>query len=100
MTYSNSENSSQLYFWVSLRVEYARYEFDQLLRHSTDFDNFLVIILSFSFFFSINGHNHMPVIFKVLLCLVNVLLKTGILLTEFMRHYALSEQLFLSNCLL
>ena len=99
MTYSNFENSSQL-FWVSLHVEYARYEFDQLLRHSTDFDNFLVIILSSSFFFSINGRSHMPGIFTVLFCLVNIVLKTRILPTEFMRYYALSEQLFLSNCLL
>ena len=39
----------------------------------------------------------MPGIFTVLLCLVNVVLKTRILLTEFMRHYALSEELFLSR---
>ena len=42
----------------------------------------------------------MPVTFTVLLCLVNVVLKTRILPTEFMRHYALSEQLFLSRYLL
>ena len=41
----------------------------------------------------------MPGIFTVLLCLVNVVLKIRILLTEFMRHYALSEGLFLSRYL-